>query len=511
MRYGLFEIRTSCGSCGQPVPVNGPFLEVTCASCFNKVHVPAEIFAGFLNDFEEEYDGLAEREGSGGTLMSGSGTYKYGHWRLAPRCSSCKKPLSLPDSEGTVSCQCGVKYQMYKAPEWLAGKVPSVMRCISLEAPVNDSSAEPDTALGSGSAKPVVMSCPQCSGALSISSENERIMSCQYCDSEVFIPDAVWKRLHPVKTVEGWYACFQGKTGKQLQAARRIRDIEEEKVALLSWKAKNIPELARKSGKPYYGLFIAAVLLLPAAAFVLSMLGKKSFGFTDALITALPFWIAAVALATILISLYKTLFSTSAGPGKACKEGMASLAAARGWEHKGADNKYSVGYIRETFQGRDMEITPDDDYAVEIEIHDSIFYLKTEPPGHPPEDMFRFSTGDGLFDDLFPIRYATPEFTAKIERSPELAETVLAPVYWFMGRWRKRIGRLEIDWSSAQVHITPGCFKSIGSDKNYLLPQDIEPLFEDMMTLAEGVDAVAKGKEPELPYERFEPAMSIQD
>ena len=509
VRYGFFEIRTTCGSCGQPVPVNGPFLEVTCTSCFNKVDIPAEIFAGFLNDFEEEYDGLSEREGSGGTLMSGSGTYKYGYWKLEPECSSCKKPLSLPDSGGAVSCQCGVTYQMYKAPEWLSGKVPSVMRCISREAPVQESSAEPGTVMGSGSAKPIVMSCPQCSGALSISSENQRIMSCQYCDSEVFIPDPVWKRLHPVKTVEGWYACFQGKTGKQLQAARRMQDKEEEKAVLLKRKAKNLPEVIRKSRKPYYGLFAGAILLLPAGALVLSILDKKGPGFAHALVMALPFWFAAIAAATILVSLYKALFSTAAGSGKVRREALANLAAVRGWEHKGADSRYSAGYIRETFRGRDIEITPDDHHAVEIEIHDSVFYLKTEPPGNPPEDMFRFSTGDSFFDDLFPIRYATPEFAAKIEESSELAETVLAPVYRFINRWGKRIGRLEINWSSARVHITPGCFTGTGSDSKYLLPEDLEPLFEDMMALAEGIDAVAKGKEPEL--QRYEPASSFEE
>ena len=84
-RYGCFEIRTTCGSCGSPLPINGPFTRFSCTSCFEDISIPEDRIADFLNDFEEEYEGLIEGQGSGGTLMCGSGTFKYGHWRLSPR------------------------------------------------------------------------------------------------------------------------------------------------------------------------------------------------------------------------------------------------------------------------------------------------------------------------------------------------------------------------------------------------------------------------------------------
>ena len=87
-RYGCFKISTTCKSCGQPLPVNGPFDKITCTSYFNDVNISQDILAGFLNDFEEEFEGLDEGQGTGGTLMSGNETYKYSYWKLEPYCIS---------------------------------------------------------------------------------------------------------------------------------------------------------------------------------------------------------------------------------------------------------------------------------------------------------------------------------------------------------------------------------------------------------------------------------------
>lgn len=505
MRYCCFEIRTSCGSCGQPVPVNGPFQEITCPSCFEKVHVPPDIYAGFMNDFEEEYEGNAEGEGSGGTLMSGSGTYKYGVWRLTPRCSACKKPLVLPDSQGKIRCECGVEYMFYASPKSLAEKVPSLKWCISGEEPTHEGCAEPASTLSGDSLKPVVMSCPQCSGALSISAEKERIMACSYCDSEVYIPDAIWTRLHPVKKVQEWFACFDGKTVKQINSERRLRDKTEQEKALRGWKTRTLPAKAKKKMKPYYIFAFAFLFLFVLAAVLLTVYGRKGLGFADALMMIAPFAFGAVAVGTPVFIVFKSLFSSSVGPGKACREAMSALAAARGWEHSGIEYKQGLGYIRDTFRGRDIEIDPDDDYAIEIDIDTSVFYLNTDPPGYPPEEMYRFTTGNRTFDDLFPIRYAQPCFALKIESAEAEARKVLAPVFWFLDRWGPRIGRMGLDTSSVGVHITPGCFDVMDSGGKYVPAEDLESLFDDMMILAEGIDAVSSGKDPVLP-ERPAPA-----
>ena len=485
-RYGCFQIRTSCGSCGQPVPVNGPFRELTCGSCFEKVSIPADIYAGFMNDFEEEYEGYAEGEGSGGTLMSGSGTYKYGVWRLTPRCSSCKRQLVIPDPPGMIRCECGTVYHLCSGPDWLTSEVPSLLWYISREAPPGSEMPQSGSALaGADSQKPIVMNCPQCSGALSISAGNERIMTCSYCDSEVYIPDAIWKRLHPVKKVQEWFACFQGKTEKQLLAERRVRDKEEEKEELAGWKARALPEKVRNGFRPYVFLAFTMVLLYLTGAVIESYSGKGNF--LDALRSLAPFGFALLAVGIPVFMVFRILFSGRTGHGKACRNAMEALALSNDWEHRVYGN--GPGEIRETVRGREIEIHPGEEYAVEVDINESVFYLKTEPPGYPPEGMHRFTTGDSEFDSLFPFRYAEPEIAARLENGEMEA---LKPVKDFLDRWAPRLGRLQIDWSSVSVHITPGCNDPMDSGSRYLLPEDFEPLLNHTMKLAEELDGLAE-------------------
>ena len=59
--------------------------------------------------------------------------------------------------------------------------------------------------------KPIVFSCPNCSAALHIISESMRITPCDHCSSEVYIPDAIWNRLHPVKLICSWTMIYKGK------------------------------------------------------------------------------------------------------------------------------------------------------------------------------------------------------------------------------------------------------------------------------------------------------------
>ena len=111
----------------------------------------------------------------------------------------------------------------------------------------------------------------------------------------------------------------------------------------------------------------------------------------------------------------------------------------------------------------------------------------------------RFITDDNKFDNLFPIRYATPELAERIEKSADEARIVLAPVYWFLDKWQKKLGIFKIDWSDAAVHLIPGHVEVMESGNKYLLAEDLESLLEDMIILAAGIDAIASGRDPELP------------
>jgi LSD1 subclass zinc finger protein len=501
MRYGSFEIRTVCRGCGQSIPVNGPLRLLTCTACFEETAIAPDVLAGFLNDFEEEYEALMEGQGRGGTLISGSGTFKYAYWRLPPRCSSCKHPLPLPENPGvsSVTCaECSTIHYIYPVPDWLRELAPSSRLCITPE-PLPGSEEKGSGALEDGSEKLVVMSCPKCAGAVSISADTERVMKCDFCDSEVYIPDAVWLRVHPVETTKEWFVSFEGRNILQLRAERRAIDAGEEKRELLFWMLRNAPGMAWWKLRPLLSILGALLLVTVAVSLIFTFPGKHSGDFLRNLSRAAPYTLTPAAVLVPVGFVLRIMFSAKIGKRRKCKRAMTALARKHDWKHESTEHMSTLGSIRAKYRGRDIEIDPGEEYAVTVEIDGSPFYLKTEPPGYPQEGVRRFTAGDGHFDSLFPIRYAAPKIADRIERSPEDAAQVLAPVYWFLGRWGGRLGRLIIDGSETGAHLKPGHVEILDSGNRFLPVDDIEPLLDDLIILAGGIDAVASGRDPELP------------
>ena len=68
-------------------------------------------------------------------------------------------------------------------------------------------SVNPAGATLQNAAHPVLFTCPSCAGNLEIDGSS-RMIKCKYCSSEIYLPDDLWFRLHPVKEVERWYAVF---------------------------------------------------------------------------------------------------------------------------------------------------------------------------------------------------------------------------------------------------------------------------------------------------------------
>jgi hypothetical protein len=97
------------------------------------------------------------------------------------------------------------------------------------------------------------------------------------------------------------------------------------------------------------------------------------------------------------------------------------------------------------------------------------------------------------------MRYATPELVERIQKSPQEAASVLAPVNWFVNRWRRKLAKLRIDWRGVGVHLVSGSSGFMDIESGYLPAGDVELLLEDMIVLASGVEAVAAGKQFESP------------
>jgi predicted RNA-binding Zn-ribbon protein involved in translation (DUF1610 family) len=503
-RYACFELITKCNSCGNPVPITGPFQKTVCPSCFNDVQVHSESFADFFNSFDEEYSSLDHGQGSGGTVIGGRGSFEYAYWRLEPRCSDCKNKFPEHDSktEGKFNCpKCGKEYYVFPASKEIQELSPSVTQFITFEK-VNGkddkSTVNPDESKQSL----VVMSCPKCGGAVTVTEMSERIMKCEYCTTEVYVPDAVWKRLHPVKQKVEWFVKLEGKTIAQTAAARRRRDLIEERAELKERKTKQRFNLKKK--KPFIRyLAVGIPAFLIALGLLVSLM--KLFNYSQEQIDEIVGTIFTVVFITFFVFLtlagaLHAFWGFWFGKQGKCKKAMDALALKHAWKFEGGNYVASMGYINAKFKGRDIEINPNDDYAIEVDINDSPLYLKTEQPAYPGDELYRFTTGNKRFDEIFPIRYAKPRIVKKIESSDTFRAQLLKPFDWFFDRWEKQLAVAKLDWSTFEVHLNPGHAKTDFSAGRYLLPNQIEPLLEDMCTFANALEKVLQGKEPELPF-----------
>lgn len=235
-RYAGFTLRTECNKCGMPLPVDRPAPEVTCSQCNATVRLPNEVWRRAFELFEGDERPV---RGTMRTINETIGGFRV-HLQvanIAPKCEKCAAPYAVDQfaadaSEDFACTKCGDPASLWPAPSWVASIVPTVRHVISTDP--GGATVAAGTSLDEPvveAIKPVAMPCPQCSGALSITTEHERILACQYCGTDVFLPDEIWRRLHPVKQVQWFYASFEGKTALELQR-------EEEAVKTAEAKAK---------------------------------------------------------------------------------------------------------------------------------------------------------------------------------------------------------------------------------------------------------------------------------
>jgi len=479
-RYACFEIRTSCDKCGQPVPVNGPLLRPVCTHCSATVPIPEERIAGFLLDFEDDAEALEQGEGHGATVIAGR-TYNYAAWELPPRCHVCKKPLPEPETgtDGSLGCaSCNATHTTYPAPEWLTRRCPTAAQIFCAEREEGDEGKEA-VVVDDAAAKPVVFSCPQCGAGLSITRETSRVHACQYCSADVYMPDELWKRLHPVKAVREWFVRFEGLTSKERYAERRPRDLAEQEADLARRATARVGGSAR-------GVLKLAAIVVPLLAIILFAVPAAvvaTGGTLDAAVTvssALLLFVAAVALV-------RYVYFGRIVPRANGRKAIGELARKHGWKEGGG----AMDSVRAELEGREIKINQEDMYAVQVDVNeDSPFALFSDPPGWSTDDKYRIRTGGADFDELFPIRYAVPEVAERIESSSD----DLAWIVWFVRKWKHKIARMKFDWAGPGVHLHPGAHKG-DSDMRYLLPQDIEPVLLDLVEVAKATDARTRGQD----------------
>lgn len=117
-----------------------------------------------------------------------------------PSCPGCTAPLPAeavpPGGDGELSCRCGRSIATFPVPDWLRKVVPSAVQLFGAS---RDGVVALPTVEISAAAKPVLFGCPRCGAGLDIDRDAPRVLACKYCASDLYLPDALWHALHPVK------------------------------------------------------------------------------------------------------------------------------------------------------------------------------------------------------------------------------------------------------------------------------------------------------------------------
>ncbi len=205
MIYATFECSIKCPRCDGSVMLNGPWEIAHCNHCQNDVDVPHEFWTDILKDAREEIaSGEMEEGHARNSTIFGIFNTSLLYGRLHARCETCKTPIEVAadlKQEYVHACpKCGLETPVTPAPDWLVQASPGV-RC--LVAAQQSGAVEEPTVSG-----PVAMACTQCGGSLLIDGK-DRLVPCQYCGVNLYLPDDLWFRLHPVKTKTRWFIGFE--------------------------------------------------------------------------------------------------------------------------------------------------------------------------------------------------------------------------------------------------------------------------------------------------------------
>jgi DNA-directed RNA polymerase subunit RPC12/RpoP len=246
--YVSIEILTKCSECGHPAPVNGLLSRVHCNTCQSDFSIGPKTWTMFLDDIQNAVTfegGMSTNYLSHGTTVEAA--------VMLPRCPSCGASFTGEAleacGEGSVACpSCGRPMPCGAPPGWAAKLNPGLKALYGGEME-HDAGAGAGIDLSGRGDKPVLFKCPGCGGTVKITTQSDRLFTCEFCSADVYIPDDLWLRLHPVKKAEPWWVRFQGKTAGALDYEQKSKKFLEDESAEASSREAAEAEQRREEGR----------------------------------------------------------------------------------------------------------------------------------------------------------------------------------------------------------------------------------------------------------------------
>lgn len=207
-----FRIKLSCPDCNNAIPVNRIKDSVECPNCSTKVNLHAEWWR--VNILSNQNFKVAKRclEGEARSLdVSGSDIeYDLAYGQQFPRCRKCNDELSedeywtldeikqAADSAEYIQCKrCNEQISIRKADDLIYSIVDHPV--IALIGEDSDKKIEKNY-----TGKAMMFACMSCGAGLKADGNN-RVVECQYCNTDNFLPEELWRRMHPIPKPEIFY------------------------------------------------------------------------------------------------------------------------------------------------------------------------------------------------------------------------------------------------------------------------------------------------------------------
>jgi hypothetical protein len=210
-KYSIVELTLGCSKCSKAIFINGPVKRALCNSCQHEHELPLALWRTIFSDIEWVREESKEGKGKKSVYTSSEGLeLNWLSGNLKPYCTQCKTDFqSIKENPGddtwNITCKnCKKETSVVSPFEWVKELCPNIN--LILNADIN----EPDGVLEKPAIKPVIFSCPGCKGNLDIDGR-ERLITCKYCNSNLYLPDDLWLRFHPARTVKRWMIGFERK------------------------------------------------------------------------------------------------------------------------------------------------------------------------------------------------------------------------------------------------------------------------------------------------------------
>jgi DNA-directed RNA polymerase subunit RPC12/RpoP len=201
----MFRINLTCPDCNNAIPVNRIKSAAECPNCLSVIKLPATWWKEniFCRENLGEASKCAEGEACTSSVIAGVLKYDLAYGKRFPRCQDCKDELTeamkwtlndlklAAESTEFIRCKkCNDATAIRKPDEFVSSLVSFPIHAIIGED--IDQKADPEF-----KGKIMNFACLQCGASLKVDG-SDRVVTCKYCNSDSFLPEDLWRRLHPI-------------------------------------------------------------------------------------------------------------------------------------------------------------------------------------------------------------------------------------------------------------------------------------------------------------------------